>query len=64
MKLWTYYCGDHRDQTTLDERPSATTHRPVCPVCFAGMYWVPDGGTVVPPDPAGDELPDLSRGLP
>lgn len=51
-----YFCWDHRDQTKVERKQSAEwTHRPVCPICFACMYWVPSGGAEVPPRQADEE---------
>lgn len=54
MPEFTYYCGEHRDQVTTAAGPS-TPHRaggfvapPCCPICYEPMYWVPNGGTVIP----------------
>ena len=59
---FTYYCWDHRDMVAFGPSPN-TRHKsggwvipPSCPVCQQSMYWVPDGGTVVPPSP--DDLLD------
>lgn len=56
--LFTFYCGEHRDMLAFGPPPS-TRHKaggwvqpPCCPVCLESMYYVPDGGTAVPP-PAG-----------
>lgn len=51
MALFTYYCGEHRDQRQIAGAPSdrPTGAKPVCPICFSPMFWVPNGGTEVPP---------------
>lgn len=51
---YTYYCEKHRDQTTTAPGPSTRTptggfrNGPCCPICLEWMFWVPNGGTVVP----------------
>jgi hypothetical protein len=56
---FTFYCEDHREQVKLGPSPNdaAPGHAiaPCCPVCYRMMFWVPNGGTVVPPAPASSQ---------
>ena len=51
---YTYYCFVHRDQAAVGSPPSHVSSngcpifQPACPVCHERMYYVPDGGTVIP----------------
>lgn len=50
--VFTFYCGTHRDQVKHGPSPNSVKPgaalAPSCPVCFQTMFWVPNGGTVVP----------------
>ena len=51
-RVFTFYCGTHRDQVKHGPSPNSAKPgmalAPACPVCFHTMFWVPNGGTVVP----------------
>lgn len=51
---FTYYCGEHRNYTAKGCAPSVTgmngcpIFNPVCPTCLEQLFYVPNGGNVVP----------------
>lgn len=51
-KPFTFYCDVHFWEVKLGPSPSEAAPgkplAPACPTCFQRMYWVPNGGTVIP----------------
>lgn len=47
-RLFTYYCYRHRSFVAQGPPPSEHIPNLVCGHCHERLYWVPDGGTVVP----------------
>ena len=51
--MYTYYCEDHREYVVRKESPGVLFNNgksdPICPVCFKYLFWVPNGGTDIPP---------------
>jgi hypothetical protein len=50
--VFTFYCETHRSEVRTGPSPSEVAEgrplAPVCPQCFRTMFWVSNGGTVVP----------------
>ena len=51
-RVFTFYCDVHFWEVKQGPPPGCRSRgnalSPVCPTCFRYMFWVPNGGTVVP----------------